>query len=88
MWFGCRECNLGPCRIEKQTLIDLIDEKGNLKENTYIPKHFCTLPRECISYFYKRLEAMAIETLTGRKNDWSVDYKYGSKNHISNRKAN
>lgn len=50
MWFGCNECNRGPCVVEKETFIFCTDEEGNVKENVYIPKHFCTMPLECIPH--------------------------------------
>lgn len=55
MQFGCRECALGPCYIEKDYLLSCIDENDNVKKNIQPPeivsKDFNTMPVECIPYY-------------------------------------
>lgn len=60
MVFGCRECALGPCYIEKQFLLSCIDENDNVKKNISPPQDMSndsnTMSIECIPYFLHLLD--------------------------------
>lgn len=66
MWYGCKECNRGPCVIERETFISCTDEEGNIVENVYIPKHFCTMPVECIPRWYQNFRRKTLEYLKSK----------------------
>lgn len=64
MRFGCRECVLGPCYIEKEYLEFCIDINGDIKENInefiiITPKDLNTMPVECIPMLNNQLKLIA-----------------------------
>ena len=73
MRYGCRECALGPCYIERNTLASLVAEDGRLKEDVNIPEDgTCTIPQECLYFFVEKMRFRTLEILTRRELDWGV----------------
>lgn len=76
MKFGCRQCSLGPCYIEKDYFVALIDENGNVKKNIPplddMPNGLKAVPIECIPYLWHLFKVQIEEIYSKRIKDWSV----------------